>query len=134
MKRFFCHLIMAFLLTNHVQAENVVERQASLDQCVFILSDPFNGRVSVDTESAPHSASYIAMINTEAKRPFETMIRFDCHSNVSTGDLSDLAGISKKDGKWEIDFDGNAGAVISAAWKRMGRREYHPRSNGRGRE
>lgn len=111
MKRFFCYLTVVFFLVNHAYAQSIVEHQISLDQCDFKLNDPFDGRVSVDTESTPHSASYIAMINTHAKRPFETIIRFDCHSDVRVSDFSDLAGISKKGGKWIIDFKGDAGAL-----------------------
>jgi hypothetical protein len=110
-KEFFCYLTVIFFCTQHAYAQPVVERHISLDQCSFRLSDPFSGRVSVDAESTPHSASYSAMINTHAKRPFEPEIRFDCHRNVNASDLSNLAGVSKKNGKWIIDFDGDAGAV-----------------------
>jgi hypothetical protein len=89
----------------------VVIHEVELGRCHFKMIDPYGGALTLTTDSSSPSANYRVEVNPKAQRRFETEIQFECHDNVNIGDLSDLAGIRKKGGKWVIDFSGNAAAV-----------------------
>ena len=59
--------------------------------------------ISIDNESTPHTVTYTSNIVKNAKHPFETVVRFDCHIDINTSNLANLSGASKKNGKWVID-------------------------------
>ncbi|QGZ58298.1 hypothetical protein [Paraburkholderia acidiphila] len=108
------------VFTSHAYGQSVVEHQISLDGCNFNLSDRYNGRVSVDNESMPHSASYISIINSKARHPFETWIQFSCENSASAQTLSDLGGIKTTANGWALD---NSPKVIGEAGQHT---TFHP--------
>ncbi|MCP3706492.1 hypothetical protein M3I54_05745 [Paraburkholderia sp. CNPSo 3274] len=118
----YCFLMLAAcLFTNYAYSKSAVELQVTLDQCNFNLSDPYNGKISIDNESTPHSAIYTSTISQDSKHPFDTKIKFDCHTDVDASNLSDLSGASKKNGKWMIDAGGDAGAVNTKLYLLQGK-------------
>jgi len=96
-------ILAACLFTNHAYSQSAVQHQVSLDECNFQLSDPYNGRISIDNKSTPHSASYISTINLKARHPFETWIQFSCENSPSAQTFSDLGGIKKTASGWALD-------------------------------
>jgi hypothetical protein len=102
MRYWFC-LLAACLFTSYAYGQPAVERQVSFDECNFKLTDSYNGRVSIDDESEPHSASYISIINLKARHPFETWIQFSCENSASVQTFSDLGGIKKTASGWALD-------------------------------
>lgn len=76
-----------------------------LGECHFTIRDPFGGIVTRTTDGPPTYATYHAEIGPKAQRRFETEIQFECHSNVTIGELSDLAGVIKENGKWVVSLN-----------------------------
>jgi hypothetical protein len=118
----YCFLILAAcLFTSRAYSQPAVEHHVSLDECTFKLSDPYNGKISIDNESTPHSATYTSKISQNFKHPFETTIKIDCHTDVDASNLSDLSGASKKNGAWVIDASGDTGVVNTKLYLLQGK-------------
>ncbi|MEX3966421.1 hypothetical protein AB4Y42_30055 [Paraburkholderia sp. EG286B] len=100
-------LLAACLFSSCTYSQPKIERQISVDGCNFNLSDSYSGRISVDNESTPHSASYISTINLKARYSFETWIQFSCENSPGTQTLSDLGGIKKTANGWTLDTSPN---------------------------
>jgi hypothetical protein len=101
-------------------ANQTVEREIALDSCHFKFNDPYGGRASVDNESSPHSASYLAIINPNTQHSFETSIFFDCEKGAGINDFPKPASVKKKGGEWEIAFDGDAKAFNTKLYPLQG--------------
>ncbi|WP_156954401.1 hypothetical protein [Paraburkholderia acidipaludis] len=91
--------------------DKVVIREVEIGGCHFKMRDPYGGVLTLTTDRSFHYANYRVEVNPKSQRRFETEIQFECHDNVNISDLSDLAGIGRENGKWIINFSGNAAAV-----------------------
>lgn len=103
------------------KARNVIVHEMSLDGCHFKLTDPYGGTLTRPSDGGPSVANYEAEINPKAQRRFGTGIQFECHNNVKAKDLSNFAGVGKRDGRWVIDFDGDAKAVNTRLYPLRGK-------------
>ena len=113
--------VAASIWANEGKGGNVIVNEMNLDGCHFRLTDPYGGTLTQPGDGGPPVANYEAEINPEARRRFRTGIQFECHNNVSTKDLSSLAGIGKRDGRWIIDFDGDAEAANTRLYSLHGK-------------
>jgi hypothetical protein len=123
--RIFAGMVLCLVATaaagSAPSAGNIAVREVIFDGCHFQISDPYRARVSADTESTTHSASYIAEINPKARYPFETWIQFDCENDVGLNDLPKLASVGKENGQWVIAFNGDAKAVNTTLYTLHGK-------------
>jgi hypothetical protein len=101
--KYWFWLPVACLFAGYAYGKPAVEHQIFFDGCNFKLIDSYNGRISVDNESTPHSASYISTINLKARHPFETWIQFSCEKSPNAQTFSDLGGIKKTASGWALD-------------------------------
>jgi hypothetical protein len=71
------------------------------DKCHFTFIDTYGAKISTDTESSTHSASYIAEINPKARHRFDTWIQFYCEKDGSEKAFSSM-GMKREGTRWVI--------------------------------
>jgi hypothetical protein len=132
-----CVLMLTAAYTEQLMAAPVVEDELAVDGCLFKLKDPYKGRVSTDTQSSLHSASYIANVNGDARYPFETWILFTCRNSATARTYVESASIKPAGNGWALDTTmedpnfPNPNTALCVAWQGLGGRWNHAGPNGR---
>jgi hypothetical protein len=87
--------------------DSYIFREIVVDSCHFKIKNLYHGKMSVDTRSSSHSASYVVTINPRAEHPFQTWIRLSCEDPVTSGTLTDIAGMKMSDKGWVLNLTPN---------------------------